>query len=301
MICAIIDVGSNSIRLSVYKTTEQGFTRLFSEKNMAGLAGYVAQGVLSPEGIARAGEVLSDFRKVLENFEIDRTDVFATASLRNITNTTQAVQAIEEASGFSVEVLSGYEEALYGYYGAMVDCNFSKGVLMDVGGGSTEAVYFEDNKVKLAQSMPAGSLSLYTKFVSKLLPKNKEYDKMREQINYALNDAEISSFPQSETIYGVGGTARAALKLTNNLFLLERGNRTITMAQLSELRKVLCGHDEAARKLIIKTCAERVHTIVPGILIVECIAKKLDAKQLIISQYGVREGFLCRRILNTKS
>lgn len=113
---AVIDIGSNSMRLSVYETTETGtFTILFKDKIMAGLAGYVEEGALSPEGITRAILGLRSFRGTLRALNIPQVAVFATASLRNIRNTAQAVAEIQRGTGFAIEVLSGEEEARLGY------------------------------------------------------------------------------------------------------------------------------------------------------------------------------------------
>ena len=88
---AIIDIGSNSIRLTLYETDGSNFKILFREKIMAGLAGYVEDGRLGSEGIECACEGLMNFRSTLETLEIDRVRVFATASLRNIANTAQVL------------------------------------------------------------------------------------------------------------------------------------------------------------------------------------------------------------------
>ena len=95
---AIVDLGSNTIRLSVYNTLpEGGFDLLFSEKEMAGLVSYVHGGVLSPEGIQRACGAIRDFQALLRQFDLDAPHVFATASLRNIRNTEEAVEQIRVA------------------------------------------------------------------------------------------------------------------------------------------------------------------------------------------------------------
>ena len=125
---AIIDIGSNSMRLTVYEIVGEKFKILFREKSMAGLAGYVEEGRLSPEGIARACSGLLEFRERLAALDILNVAVFATASLRNIFNTAEAVWAIQTATGFSVEVLSGTEEALLGYYGAELEASSPSGV-----------------------------------------------------------------------------------------------------------------------------------------------------------------------------
>ena len=96
---AVIDIGSNSIRLTLYETEGQSFRILFREKFMAGLAGYVEEGKLSNEGIECACEGLLNFRSILQTLEIDHISVFATASLRNIFNTKQALSVIRANTG----------------------------------------------------------------------------------------------------------------------------------------------------------------------------------------------------------
>ena len=159
---AVIDIGSNSMRLSVYETTEAGtFTILFKDKIMAGLAGYVEEGALSPEGITRAILGLRSFRGTLRALNIPQVAVFATASLRNIRNTAQAVAEIQRGTGFAIEVLSGEEEARLGYAGAMEELALSEGLFVDIGGASTEVVRFAHGQLVSAVSCPVGSLKLY--------------------------------------------------------------------------------------------------------------------------------------------
>ena len=297
MIYAVIDVGSNSIRLSVYEIDEERYSRIYAGKKIAGLASYISKGELSEGGIQRAIEVLNEYKTLLNNSAVTKVSVFATAALRNIKNSAEAVAAIENETGYSIDVISGHEEAAFGYYGASADCDAESGILVDIGGGSTEVVFFNNRKIEKAQSIPLGSLNLFSKYVSELLPKEKELRSLNDLIKTSLLESEITTYPRSENLYGIGGTARATVKLANRLFSLDSANRTITARQLKELRKLLCGGTEVARNLIIKTCPERIHTIVPGIVILDCIAKQTKAKRLTISRYGVREGYLCQRVM----
>ena len=118
---AIVDLGSNTIRLSVYRILPEGNDELlFSKKEMAGLVNYIIDGVLSSEGILRACSILMKFCELLGQFRIKEMHVFATASPRNIRNTEEAVQTIHRVVGIDVEVLSGSLEAELGYYGALL-------------------------------------------------------------------------------------------------------------------------------------------------------------------------------------
>lgn len=167
---AVIDIGSNSIRLTLYAVEGRNFNILFREKIMAGLAGYVERGALSGEGVARAKSALLEFKRTLELLDIHRVAVIATASLRNVTNTDQAVRELQQATGFPVTVLSGQQEARLGYAGAMEELHLKSGVFVDVGGASTEVVAFQGGQVVDSASFAVGSLSLYRTCVKKILP-----------------------------------------------------------------------------------------------------------------------------------
>ena len=142
MQCAVIDIGSNSIRLSVYDAEKTNFKILFKEKIMAGLASYVEDGVLSPEGLECACPSLIELTERLCLLNIQNISVFATASLRNINNTQDVLQKIHSTTGFCLEVISGKQEAFYGYTGAMLDLSLPGGIFLDIGGASTEIAFF---------------------------------------------------------------------------------------------------------------------------------------------------------------
>ena len=110
MLCGIVDLGSNTIRLSIYHCDQGQFRLLLHKKTMAGLAGYVREGILSDSGILVACRTLAAYRALLDNFNVTHMHVFATASLRNIFNTAEAVETIRDVTGIQVEVLSGEED-----------------------------------------------------------------------------------------------------------------------------------------------------------------------------------------------
>ena len=92
MTYGVIDVGSNTIRLVIYEVKENRIESLFSNKNTAGLIGYVNDGELSRKGIRKACDVLNSLQKVAAHAQVEKLYVFATASLRNIANTKEAVE-----------------------------------------------------------------------------------------------------------------------------------------------------------------------------------------------------------------
>ena len=98
----VIDIGSNTIRLSIYKVLEnEQIIHMFHNKTFVGLAAYVDEfGMLSDKGINKAVEVLNEYREIIDIIELDTIYPFATASLRNVINTDEALKAIEEQTGF---------------------------------------------------------------------------------------------------------------------------------------------------------------------------------------------------------
>lgn len=293
---AIIDIGSNSIRLTLYETQENSFTILFREKVMAGLAGYVEDGALSDEGIECACAGLLNFRSILQTLEIEHISVFATASLRNISNTEQALSAIRAATGYSVEIISGEDEALFGYTGAMQDLHLTSGAFLDIGGASTEFVTFDEGDPVDFASFPIGCLSLYRRCVKKILPGDGSLKRLRQVIGETLNVNESVLTPRP-VIVAVGGTARAVLKLAQHYYNSPGDCRNMTAKQLDELCTFLCSGKKQASDLILKLEADRIHTLIPGLLILQHVFHLFQAQQLVISKYGVREGYLCQKIL----
>lgn len=293
---AIIDIGSNSIRLTLYETQGQSFHILFREKIMAGLAGYVEDGKLSAEGIECACAGLLTFRGILQTLEIQQIRVFATASLRNISNTEQALSVIRAATGYAVEIIPGEEEALLGYAGAMQELHLTSGAFLDIGGASTEIVTFEDSAPVDFASFPIGSLSLYRRCVRKILPGDGSLKRLQQEITQAIDVHEGALAPRPLAV-GVGGTARAALKLARHYYKISDDCRSMTAGQLDGLCKFLCSGKKEASDLILRLEPERIHTLVPGILILRHVFHLFQAEQLIVSKYGVREGYLCQKIL----
>ena len=293
---AIIDIGSNSIRLTLYEIENSSFKILFREKIMAGLAGYVENGALSAEGVECACAGLLTFRSILQTLHIEHISVFATASLRNISNTQQALGIIRAATGYSVEVLSGESEALLGYAGAMQELHLRSGAFLDIGGASTEIVTFDEEKPVDLASFPIGSLSLYRRCVKRILPGQGSLKRLQQEIDKTIQPGH-AALAERPLLVGVGGTARAAFKLAQHYYKISSDCHTITAGQLNGLCSFLCSGKKEASDLILRLEAERIHTLVPGVLILQHIFQLFGAQQLIISKYGVREGYLCKKIL----
>lgn len=294
---AIVDLGSNTIRLSVYHILPEGnYEMLFSKKEMAGLVNYINDGVLSKAGILRACSALMSFRELLRQFQIEEMHVFATASLRNIRNTQEAVEAIRQAVGVDVDVLPGKLEAELGYYGALQTLELKDGALFDIGGGSTEIVEVRESRILSAQSLPIGSLNLFSRCVSKIWPKREELNAMKKLITETLTDADLPA-AKADCVCAVGGTARAVLKIANAWYERSGSERRLTPKELHQVTKMLQKQDARARQLVLNACPDRVHTILPGALLMDTVCGALCKKELYVSRSGVREGYLYHKLL----
>lgn len=291
---ALIDMGSNSVRLSVYEITGNDFWILFREKQMARLASYVEDGLLVQDGIDRAVEFLNEFHQTLRVLQIDQLSVFATASLRNITNTVEASQEITQRTGIPIEVISGTQEAEYGFHGVLHHADLIDGIFVDIGGASTEIVEFNGGNIVQEVSVPIGSLKLYKDCVKMILPGNGSRKRIDRAIERSLsNTIEPASYPR---MVCTGGTCRAILRMIEKLYGAH--NRTFTKDALDELYEKLCHNDKETADFILSHEPERINSLIPGLMILHALCETFATEEITVSQYGVREGYLLCRVMN---
>ncbi len=297
MIHAVIDVGSNSIRMSVYQCENGSISPMIDKKETVGLAGYIEDGVLTEEGMYRAADTIGAFIRVLHKFGIQNISVFATASLRNAVNQEEAVRFIEERTGFKVAVISGEEEARLDFIGATQFLSVKDGILVDIGGGSTEVVLFANGQISNLTSIPMGSLNMYTKFSSGVTLQNDERKLMRQEILNNLSTLYWAPAEPVQTLVGVGGTARAFKKICHELYKVPRDVQRLDAGYLGMLVKIFKKGDVNLCRKIYKIAPERMLTIQPGLTILNELAKRFGVSEVVVSRYGVREGYLIERVL----
>lgn len=295
MIRGIVDLGSNTIRLSIYQCENGAGRLLMNRKVMAGLADYVEGGAMTAQGILLACQVLNDYHRLMENLGFQDLHVFATASLRNISNTEDAVSQIQASTGLTVDILSGTEEARLSFSGA-VGAGPDSGLLIDLGGGSTELVQYEGEQILSSCSLSLGSLSLFSRHVSGLYPKGGERKAVRAEVREQL-ERHIPEPPAIVHACGVGGTARAACKLANLFFDKPRENRVLSAEELHRLLKRLKDPRRDELHLLLKAAPDRIHTLIPGMLVLDTVARVFQLEDITVSPWGVREGYLHERVL----
>lgn len=297
---AVIDIGSNSMRLTIYEVENTNFKILFKDKIMAGLASYVENGYISEDGIRCAYESLLEFKNTLILLGIcENIHVFATASLRNIVNTEEAVAKITAETGFHIDVITGEEETLLGYSGVMHDIAVESGAFTDIGGASTEIAVFSNKSVLFSKSFHVGSLKLYRDCVKKILPGNGSVKRIKETIHAQLPHRIFDGFFSQEQLVATGGTARSVLKFAKHLGLVPEDSRIILADHMKVIADLFFNDEDAAADAILKVDPERIHTIIPGFMILRYIAEQFEAREIVVSNYGVREGYLCQKVLTT--
>ena len=298
MFHAIIDLGSNTIRLSVYECEKDQVVKVFTEKEVAGLAGYISQGILQAAGIQKACAVLNNFKKSAYNFvELENIHLFATASLRNISNRNEAVKIITEETSLIPDVLTGEEEAMLEFSGVSHFVNCEKGILVDIGGASTELVLFKDYKAVKFTSLPIGCLNLSIECVNKIIPTEPERKQIKTLIKDQLSRIDWVENEQYPLMVGTGGTLRAVLKLSRVLFDIPSEQNDIKSGHTKEISKRIKNNTDNIYRTIYQVIPERLLTITTGLAILQQAIKKFGCETILVSKFGIREGYLIDRVL----
>ena len=300
MLHGIIDIGSNTIRMAVYLIEGGHFEQLMKQKNTVGLASYVEDGIMQPEGIDKAVETLLEYRKFLQCFKITQVAAFTTAALRNAKNSQQAVGEIESRTGIKIQVISGDEEATLDFIGATHSLNNASGLLIDIGGGSTEIVTYRDRQIQYKTSLPLGSLGFAKKYVSGILPTMQECMDMHGEAEATIGAAsDFLSISEAE-IVGIGGTFKGACALNNEVFNLPAVNRRLETKNIRTLISTFVSDMGMTHKMavtLMRSVPERLRTIIPGLIIASVLSRRFQSQWITYSDSGVREGYIFDRII----
>lgn len=299
MLTGIIDIGSNTVRLAVYLIEGSRMEMLMKKKHMVGLAAHVRDGVMQQSGIDAAVRVLQEFQSFLHTFQITAVYAFTTAALRNASNSREAVAEIEARTGLSIQVISGEREAEYDFIGATHSLAAEDGLLIDIGGGSTEIVSYENRSIRSKVSLPMGSLSMDSRFVAGVLPTRRECIAIRDEAERVMGAME--EFPErGEEIVGIGGAFKGGCALYDALFHQPATNVRMNADQLlSLISRFQSDHgiSQEMTIMLMKTVPDRMETVIPGLIIAEVLADRFQCATITYSDSGVREGFLYAEVM----
>jgi len=292
---AVIDIGSNSGRVVVYRVEADGGVRIQATTRAAlRLVREVDEGhALSAEAIERTLDALRDFRAISAGAGAQRSVAVATAALRDAENAPALLERIRTELGFDVQVISGEQEAWYGFVGAVTGLPVEHGVLFDLGGGSMQLTRFRERRRLTSWSLPLGSLRLSGAFLASDPPKGAEIRRLQDHVRRALEEAGVPRLTTGEALVGTGGTVRNLAKIdrrTRDYPIQRVHGYVITAGRLKAVVSMLAAKKAKERRSVPGLNEDRGDSIVGGSLAVQTLAETLEARELQVSGQGVREG-----------
>ncbi len=284
MICACIDIGSNTTRLLVADASDGQLRELVTQRAFTRIGKCLRTGGAIPvEKIAETAEVVRTQTTVAREVGASEIVAVATAAIRNASNRDELLSAVREAGSMDLDILSGEEEARLSFVGAtrtLLEPMEGSMAVIDVGGGSSEiAIGAADGEMSWSASFRIGSGFLADAYLRSDPPSADELEKVRRHVSGTFEGLEP---PPAEHAVAVGGTATSLRRLLGAELVhetLERGVRVLCMTPI----------DEVASRFELDR--ERVRLLPAGILVLEAISDLL-ALPLRIARGGLREGVL---------
>jgi exopolyphosphatase/guanosine-5'-triphosphate,3'-diphosphate pyrophosphatase len=291
----IIDIGSNSIRLVIYDLNADGAYRVVSEyKESARLSERIgADGLLHMEDIHSIVPILVHFSIVCKNHEVSAIRAVATAAIRNAVNSSEIISVLEHETSMKIEVLSGDDEARYGFLGVINTIDIRDGFIVDIGGGSTEVSFFRDRKLVHSISFPFGSVNTTRQFSKSGLNGDDQLPDIRRMVRSALAAHPWIQQSPGLPLVGLGGTIRNLGKMDQKrqkYSLPIAHNYIMQGREIDYFLELLTTLPLDKRKKIDGLSKDRADIIVPGLVILHTIYEATGASQCLISGSGLRDG-----------
>ena len=285
---AIIDIGSNSIRLVVYQGPARLPAILFNEKVMAGLGkGLAQQGKLAPDAIALAVETLERFAALAREMEVAGLRTVATAAVRDAANGEVLLDAAARI-GLTVELLSGEQEAIAAGMGVLSAIPDADGIVGDLGGGSLELVRVKKGDVRDRVSFPLGVLR-----IAALREKGK--GAIDRRVAKLLDQAGWSGKGKGLPLYLVGGSWRSLARLDMSLKqypLPIIQHYPMSPATITRLVRTVSHVEKGALKDIPGISSQRAPMLNDAAALLASLLRHLKCERTIVSSFGLREGLL---------
>ncbi len=295
---AVIDIGTNSVLLLVAEQKSDGTLQAITDQAKTARLGegLAATGLLSATAMTRTLAILQDYNQNIQAEGVRDVICFGTAALRRAENSQTFIQQVQQQLGWTVQVLSGKEEARYAFIGAMSATDADSAVVIDIGGGSTEVVYGSLSQgVTSEQSFPIGAVTL------------KDQLSLGSQISGGERDRAVAHLQEpfkalspanSAAILFTGGTATTLPALEKQLTTYDidqiEGTQ-LTTAKIQNLYEHLNGMGIEARSQLPGMEAGRADIILPALLLLEALLSQLlpqTPKPITCTVRGARYGIL---------
>ncbi|ODR94605.1 exopolyphosphatase [Methyloceanibacter stevinii] len=286
---AVVDIGSNSVRLIVYDSATHAPAPLFNEKVLCGLGRTVAStGSLEPAGVARALRALRRFRALIAQLHVHRTEVIATAAARDAKNGPDFIAKAQEVLGHPITVLSGTMEAELAALGVVSGIYAADGFVGDLGGGSLELVDVRGGRLSDALTLPLGGLRLIDVSGGNL-------KKAREVIDSEFSKVTWLEKGRGRDFYAIGGTWRAVARLhmaQTDYPLRVMHNYRMDGQDALKFVSSLYGRLDDDMPGLRDVSSARRETLPYGALVLERLIKQMKPRSIVTSVFGIREGLL---------
>jgi len=290
---AVIDIGSNSVRLVVYEGLVRSPTPIFNEKVLCGLGREVAtKGILPKDAIEEALASLARFRALCRVMQVERVHAIATAAVREAKNGPAFIKDAASACGVAIDILPGPREAQLAAAGVVAGFYRPDGVVGDLGGGSLELIEVAGDRSKNGQTLPLGGLALVDSAEHSL-------DKAKKIVRNALSESPALSNLKDRVFYAIGGTWRAIARLHMHQIgypLHVTHGYSIDTDAAIEFCEYVQRVDPDSLSDIEEIAAGRRPLLSYGALVLREALRAGKPSKLVISAFGVREGLLYEQL-----
>jgi exopolyphosphatase/guanosine-5'-triphosphate,3'-diphosphate pyrophosphatase len=306
---AVIDLGTNTFNLLVAETDIfGGFETLYNEKLPVKLGeGGINKGYITEEAFIRGLEAMENYASTIKQWQAERTLAFATSAVRNASNGNEFVLTTLQKTGIEVQIISGEMEAEFISMGVRQAVKLSKepSLIIDIGGGSTEFIIVDEEKILWKQSFELGASRLLQRFE----PSDPiKPDEQKQIADYILSELKIlweaaEKFKVKELI-GASGSFESLAELINMRYhsfpgLEERTECEFALEQCAAIHAEILASTRDQRLKMRGLVAMRVDLIVVSAVLVETVVSRLDISKMRYSSYSLKEGVLWR-FLNQK-
>lgn len=281
---AVIDIGSNSVRMVAYDRDSRSLEPIFNEKAMSGLGQDIfSTGQLHPEGKASALRILRRFRAIADSMNIGKLQAVATAAVREASDGPAFVREASEAASASIVVIPGEEEARLSALGVLCGIPDADGVMADLGGGSLELADVRDGAVHGGISLPIGPLAL-----GEMVGGKKEASIIKDH----LTPVEAGG-AKGRTLYLVGGAWRSLAKhdlLIKSYPINIIHQYALSTAEASKAAKAVASLSSVDLDTLTSVSQRRRPTLPYASRLLLALMAKLKPAEVVFSAYGLREG-----------
>jgi exopolyphosphatase / guanosine-5'-triphosphate,3'-diphosphate pyrophosphatase len=293
---AIIDIGSNTIRLVVFGGSPRVPVVLYNEKVMAGLGRAVfSSGKISESAMTIACAGLQRFKVLLGAMDVATLRVVATAAVRDASNGREFLSKVRDI-GFAVELLSGEQEANASGHGVISAIPGADGVVADLGGGSLELVRVAEGKVLQRTSLPFGILSV-------AMMRAQGTGKLRRHVQALIAQIPWAWQCNNLPLYLVGGSWRSLARVHIHMTgfpLSVLGNYTMSASEARPMSDAIQLMDKAALKMIPSMPSGRTALVGDAAALLAALVEAISPSNLVTCAYGLREGLLYEALVPTE-